>query len=410
MIADPQRALVLLAMIAVKTDLLKAGKRCFIALAVQLCFSFVVLPVCAAAAAALEEATNTNLSIALSRERVQWGEEVEIVVSAVNSTGMTLSGGIYVSFDDEVLMLDVKGGNILRPGASAYNLAASTSKPIGRPMAELWEDNWKPGIERKVTLLVMPLARDRIRVLARATFVNPGSPPKIWISPGRTESRSLDETAFPTNVGYVLISRQASLRRTFRRFERRMRELNDAEQSRFAAALAGMLEDPKALKGLFADESTAALSQSLQIVAPRIADQLRRDAPVALDNMRCLMVDLGCRRALVYFGVPLAVYAEFSAEEVARLDAKVQISNEKGGSELVALLEAEGVSYRRDRSNGGIEIKLNGASARVESGRPVVKELLERIIVLLGPAAQKIHPEANGMSFTRLQSQLLGGN
>jgi len=388
----------------VLTMALKAKRHGLAALA--LCLGLVVLLYAMqaeAAGPAVEEAQNTNLSIELGRDRIQWSEEIEITVSAINSTGTNLSGGIYVSFDDDALVLEARGASILRSGDSAYNLAAAASKPIPRPMVELWEDNWQAGTERRVTLIVMPLARERLRVLARATFLGRGQPSKIYISPTHYESRALDATAFPVRSAYVLISRQASLRRIFRRFERRIRELDDSDKGRLAAALAAMLEDPNAIKAL-TDDGSAEIKQALQLVAPKMALQLRRDPPVALDNLRCLLVDLGCRSAHIYFGVPLSAYQEMSADELARLDAKSRITEERGGSELVALMESEGLSYRRSK-DGKIEIRLNGGSTVVDSDRPVVKDLLDKLIPLLGVAAEKAHPEMNGLSFKRLQAQ-----
>jgi hypothetical protein len=358
----------------------------------------------AAAAPAVEEAQNTNLSIKSSRDRIQWGEEVEITVSAVNSTGTSLSGGIYVSFDDDALILEVRGGRILKPGDVAYNLAAGVSKPIARPMVELWEENWQAGTERQVVLIAMPLARERLRILARTTFLGSGQPQKIFISPTTFESRSLDATAFPSSPAYVQISRQASLRRIFRRFERRIRELDDSDKGRFAAALASMLEDPAAIKAL-TDDGTPELRQSLQLVAPKMAQQLRRDPPVALDNLRCLLVDLSCRTAHLYFGVPISVYKEMSADDLATLDARNRISDEKGGSELVALMEAEGLSYRRNK-DGKIEIRLSGATTTVDTDKQVVKELLDKLIPMLGASAEKAHADMNGLSFRKLQAQV----
>ena len=40
---------------------------------------------------------------------------------------------------------------------------------------------------------------------------------------------------------------------------------------------------------------------------------------------------------------------------------------------------------------------------------PVVTALLDRIIPLLGPAAQKLHPDINDLSFAKLQEQLKAG-
>jgi hypothetical protein len=364
----------------------------------------------AAADPAVEDAENTGLAIELSQDHIQWGEEIDVSVSATNSTGTTVSGGIYVSFDEDVLMLDVIGGAVLRAGDSAFNFADSASKPIARPMVESWEDTWKPSVQRKVVLKVMPLAREHVRVLARASFVGSGRPKKLFISPTSFESRSLDQTGFPSTVSYLYISQKTGLRRSFRRFEHRLRQLDNSDQIRFANALASMLEDQNSLKSLLNDETASDIKQSLLFAAPQIASKLRRDPPVALENLRCLLVDLNCSRGAVYFGVPLAVYQEKSPDEVARLNAKTSIANEKGGNELVALLEAEGMSYRQDKPGSAVVVKLNGTGVVVEDNRAVVKELLNKLIPLLGPAAEKSHPEINGLSFVLLQGQLNAGS
>jgi hypothetical protein len=366
-------------------------------------------PKAAAAATVAEDAVNTSLTIDLSQDRIKWGEDVVVTVSVTNNTGTTVAGGLYVSFDDEALFLDVTGGELLRRGAAAFNLATSDSKPISRPMVESWEDAWKPGVQRQVVLKVMPLARDRLRVLARATFVPQGQSKKILIAPTTFESRSLDQTKFPATVSYIYISRQGSLRKTFRRFEQRLRQLDDAERTVFANALAAVLEDRASLESLIADEGATGIKQSLALVAPQIADKLRRDAPVALEKLRCLLVDVGCSDAAVYFGMPLAVYQGKSAAEAARLDAKTRISSEKGGNELVALLESAGLSYRQDKSQSAILVDVNGISISVDTAGPVVVELLNRIIPLLGQAADKPHAESNNLSFVRLRARLGDG-
>jgi hypothetical protein len=359
---------------------------------------------------AVKEATNTGLSVTVIPDHIQWGEETEIRVTASNREGVTLSGGLYVSFDDDILVLEVKGGKVLRSNDMIFDLNTSTSHAVMRPVVESWEESWKAGVERSLVLVVLPLARERVRVLARATFLGSGPQPQLFISPGTFESRSLDEASFPTRVGYVWITQNESLRRALRRFERRMRDLDTVEQRRFALALATALEDPKALNDLLKDTSTPDLKlfkQSLLAAAPGIAIQLRSDPLIALDNLRCLMANLDCRSALVYFGMPLSVYRELSAEEIARNEAKTQITSEKGGNELIGLLEAEGISYRREKM-GAITVQLNGVSVEIEPGRPVVKGLLDRLITALGPAAEKPYPEVGGMSFARLRSQLGG--
>jgi hypothetical protein len=385
-----------------------AAPRAFAVLLLAVVFGL-PLPQRAVAAPAVEDAKGTNLTVAVSRDRIRWGEETEVTISAINSTGSTLTGGLYVSFDEDALVLEVKGGSLLRSGAVVYNLKTSTSQPITRPMVEAWQQDWKPGVERRVVITLLPIARDRIRIRARATFLAHSRQPQLYISPGRLESRALDEAEFPTTIAYVLVSRYASLRRAIRRIERRIRELDDSEQRRFASALAVALEDPKALADLLqgaTDPDLKAFTQSLLMIAPRIAEQLKRDPLVALDNLRCLMASLNCHRALAYFGVPASLYTELSGEEAARLDAKQKIVNEKGGNELIALLEAEGFPYRREKAGGAIVVQLESKSVKVEAAGPIVKVLLERIIAVLGPAAERTHTEANGMSFARLSAQL----
>lgn len=363
------------------------------------------------AAPQLKEMSGSDLAVQVVPDRIKWGEETDVVVSAVNSTGSTLPGGLYVSFDEDVLILDVKGGTLLRPGAQAFNLRTGLSKPIARPMVESWEHGWSPGTERRVILTVLPMARDRIRVLARVTLAKPGNPPLIHVSPGPAESRALDEAEFPARTGYIWVARHDGLRRALRRVERRIRNLDETDQRRFALALASAMGDPTALTDLLADAASPdlkQLTQALRTLAPRIAEQLRNDPIFALDNLRCLMANLGCKRALVYFGVPLSLYGEISREEAARLEAKKTISNERGGNELVALLETEGFSYRQEQPDGAIVVQVGAKSLRFTTRGSLVKEMLGQIVATIGPAAERVHEEANGLSFARLRAQLDG--
>ena len=89
-------------------------------------------------------------------------------------------------------------------------------------------------------------------------------------------------------------------------------------------------------------------------------------------------------------------------------NAKKWITNEKGGNELIALLEAEGLAYRRDKASGAIVIQFAGTSVKVENkeSKQAIAELLEKVIAILGPAAERTYPEANGMSFASLRSRL----
>jgi hypothetical protein len=361
------------------------------------------------AAPQLKEMSGSDLTIEVVPGRIKWGEEAEVTIRAVNTTGLTLPGGIYVSFDEDVLVLEVKGGTLLRAGATAYNLKTSTSPPITRPMVELWERSWAAGTERRIVLTVLPMVRDRIRVRARMTLLEQGNPPQIHVSPGPFESRALDETQFPTRIEYIWVARHAGLRRALRRIERRIRNLDDSEQRRFALALATAMDDPKALTDMLADAVNPDLqsfSQALHAAAPRISERLRRDPVVALDNLRCLMANLGCQSALAYFGVPLSFF-ELDRAEQARLAAKKLIEGEPSGHTLVALLDAEGFTYRQEKASGVIIIQLGSTALTFGAQGLVVRQMLEQIVATLGPAAERIHEEANGLSFARLRAQLV---
>lgn len=361
------------------------------------------------AAPVIKEMTGSDLTIDIAPDSVKWGEETEVTVSAVNTTGLTLGGGLYVSFDEDVLVLEVKDGKLLRPGDQLFNLKVSDVRPITRPAVESWHQNWRPGTERRVVLTILPIARDRIRVRARLTMLEPGNPPQLHLSPTPLESRSLDETEFPAKIGYVWVARHTGLRRALRRIERRIRDLDEGQQRRFALALAASLDEPKALSDLLADASTPDLkqfSQALQMTAPQISEQLRRDPIVALENLRCLMQSLNCRQALIYFGVPMALFGELSREEAARREVKTMISNEKGGNELMALLEAAGFSYRQDKASGTIVVQLTNTTVTVTARGPFVRDILGQIVTTLGPGADRRYQEANNWSFARLRAHL----
>lgn len=360
----------------------------------------------AGAAPAVKPAANSDLAIVVAPDQIRWGEEVAIDVSAVNGTGASVAGGIYVSFDDDILVLDAKGGTVLRENSVVYNLKTAASRAIRHIMVESWEEVWKPGAERRVSLVVLPLTRqDTLRVLVRATFI--GAAGELLIAPDATQEPARDETEFPARPTYVSISHTANLRRTLRSFELLARDFDESKERRFASALAATLEDQHALKDLFPDTGGDTLRPRLIAVAPRIAARLRSDPLVALDNLRCVMIDLNCDRALVYFGLPLAIYDEPIAQETARLSAKQRVEKERGGPALIALYDAERISYRYDEAANAIIVEVNSKEIRVkDGGNAVVPRLLDETIAALGAAAERTHLEVGDMSFARLRSTL----
>ncbi len=308
-----------------------------------------------------------------------------------------------------MLILDVNGGTVLKTNAKVYHFKRGHEHPIARPMVEAWDKAWKAGVERTVIMTLLPIGRgERVRVRARATFIAPGNPSRLQISPGRIDSRALDDTEFPTVTTYLWVSRDASLRRSVRRIERRLRDLDESQQRRFAEALGTALENPSTFSdfgNLGPDAATRQTSQSLLGIVPGMAELLKRDPLQALENLTCLVKSLNCHSALIYFRVPQPLWAELSAEEVARLEAKRVLEKEKGGIELVALLDAEGITYTRDKS-GGIVVRVGRDPVQFGTGAGIVAAVLDRVIALLGPAADKVRLEANGLSFARLRAQI----
>jgi hypothetical protein len=118
------------------------------------------------------------------------------------------------------------------------------------------------------------------------------------------------------------------------------------------------------------------------------------------------MASLKCHRALYYFGAPAEIFLERS-EILARRDAAQRlIDAEPSGNVLIALLDASEMAYSLDQSTGTITVVVAGNKVTVRSA-PFVRQLIERIVSILGPAADKVHAEvAGGMSFSKLAANL----
>ena len=352
------------------------------------------------------EDAEANLTITLGSERLGWGEELEVTVSATNLSGRKQSGGIDPSFDFDVIILAATDARILQPGAVAYDLRSSSVRPLARPLVEVWIADWSPQAEHKMVVTVLPLVSSRLRVLARTTMLQSGSMATLSIHPSRTESRSLDEQGFPSRVGYVDIARRDGLRRAIRRFGQRVSTLDTTSQGRFAQALADELENPN---GLVASSSGSDPLVGLKPFVPTIVGKLRRDPAGALEKLICLMTDLSCESAAVYFGVPFAVYAKVGQGVRAQDQARRALEAEKGGDVLVSLLEAEGASFEFDEKSGDLSIEFGGRKFKSVPGPGRVVRVLDDIVAANPANAAKPHPDAGGMSFTALHQQLRGG-
>lgn len=352
-----------------------------------------------------ESPVDVGSSSAPVERSVRWGDEIDIAVTALNGSGQRLAGGIYVSFDQEVFILSAGQGTILRPGATAFDLRTSAMKALGRPLIELWLPDWAPNAEQRLVIKVLPVAGPRIRVLARSTFVKPGATPTALLFPRRVAMRSPspDEMGFPTGVLYLNVTRHGSLRRVIRRFEQRIRQMDEREQRHFASLIAAELENPNGLLG----GDMSAIS-GIQKFAPYVVTRLRGDPIVALSQLRCLMIDLECKDAMAYFGAPLELFGAVTKETRSRYEAKQLLGKERGGDELSALLEASGFTYALDDKTGAISVQTDTAKVEVPRGSAMVPRLLDEIAKVLGATADKPYLEAGGMSFAKLRTQLSG--
>ncbi len=147
----------------------------------------------------------------------------------------------------------------------------------------------------------------------------------------------------------------------------------------------------------------------LKPFVPTIVGKLRGDPAVALEKLICLMTDLSCETAAVYFGVPFAVYAKVGQGVRVQDQARRALESEKGGDVLLSLLEAAGASFEFDEKSGDLTVEIGGRKVKSvpEPGRVV--RLLEDIIAANPASAATPHPDAGAMSFTVLRQRLRGG-
>jgi hypothetical protein len=355
----------------------------------------------------IEDLDTTGIEVTATPEQIRWGDQIDIEVTAVNSTGAEVEGGLLVSFDQDVLILEAPGGRILRPGDRIFNMKSLASVEIKQPMVELWLKNWKAGTQQVLKLTVLPLRVQQLRVRARASFLQRTAPPKLYIAPGRMNSRSLDEGGFPSAVAYVEVSSKTNFRRAIRRLERNIRGMDEDGKRLFAAAIADMLEDPKSLTALSGSGDEGAAIGALAQNAPYITARLRGDPVVSLDKLRCIMASLECSSGLVYFGMPMAMFEQLSIEEALERDAKELIASEMGSDNFLALLDAEGLTLRKSKDAAIVTVSVNNIVLSAGPDRPFVLPLLKKIVDVLGSdAAKREHKGVKPPSFSALFEQL----
>lgn len=360
-------------------------------------------------AAQMQPAHGVRVETDVWPKQIKWGQEIKVTVSALNKQPHTYPGGIYITFDQDVLVLEAKGAHVHYPGAKVYSVKHGKPISIKRPLVEAWFPQWLPGQDHRIELLVLPINGKRVRVKVRATFIKTQVPLRLLVYPDAVNSSSYDEMGFPAEAHLVWIKRRGSARRAIRRMAEQVRELDLKRKHYFARTLSGALTQIDQYARAWAPAASGSTDtvRSLKVMAPRISTQLRDDPINALHQLECLMIDLNCYRALVYFGIPLEFYAETSPADSARAKGVGLIKQKQGGDILVALLDAEGITISFDRSSKKLLLASAGREFAFSDSTTLNTSILDKVIASL-PAARSAttHNEANGYSFHSLRKIL----
>jgi len=364
-----------------------------------------------ASAFQLESTFDFQIRTVVKPATIRWGQSFEVVVKVLNQHNRIFTGGVFVSFDQDVLLLMAEGATIHYPGDMLLSLKRRKKVPVKRLHAVKWFARWRAGNDHEIKLLVLPISGQAVRVKVRATIIKPGNSNTLTSFPAAVNAPSLDELGFPTLTSRVDIKYYASPRRAIRKMSDQVAKLGNKEKRYFASALATALNNSKRQSYILkAAPNSAEFEQEIGILrsmAPKVAEKLSADPIDALKQLRCIMINLNCKRGLIYFGMPLEFYAEPSSTESSKTYAKQEFKKYSGAFPFIALLDAHGFSYRYIHSTDTIEIKVYEKKLIFKKSDNLLIDILDMIINSVPPEhAAKRFPEARNKSLKSLRQQL----
>ena len=289
-----------------------------------------------------------EVKVNFDKTDVKWGEIFNLEIEAINPLNKTVQGGITVSFSSNLIITDKdRASKIYYEGAKVYKKGHVCCATITDIMVENWYKRWPPNAKKTMRLKLFVLKTGTLKVYARAAFIKSIKRKQVVNLP--IDAAVYDQQDYPVYVKHVLVKESPDFLRNFQLIVNNSALIDSPALLHNIQRLINNPRDKSALRFFGIGDvknSPDYLMQLKKLVKnPKIVN-----SPHFLRYLKRVINNPSDKEALNFFGVDpadiaLAKKRKPVKSEEARQDAVDFISNQRGGENLIALIEAEGDIY-----------------------------------------------------------------
>jgi hypothetical protein len=363
---------------------------------------------------AASPAAADELELRWSNDEIRWAQPVTLEVTARNPTGLTVEGGITISFSSQVLVLDQSpGSRVYFPGSELMRAGHDRTIRSRDVMVETWYSRWPPRAQAKAWVTFFPVRSGLLTVKTRAAWIR--SIVRRSVTNAPRYSDCTDQQGYPTICRYVRVHESPATLEALREAVGG-RLAWDSRTFSYLQLLLLRPTDERAL-AYFGIELDANARRYLEQYVPVLRSKLReprlRDHPKLLHYLLRVVRNPLDSEALIFLGFEDKSPPEPEDPRQAQInEVKNYLSDLQGGTNLLSLIAAEGdVSFGYSRDPRTIVLEHGGRRYSFRRGSDVVVRMIEGLMKIK-PGSKYIYQkeEVSGYSYREVLKILRVGN
>lgn len=289
-----------------------------------------------------------DLKVNIDKTEVKWGEVFTLEIEAINPLNKTVQGGITVSFSSNLIITDknrkskiyYEGSRVMKNG----HISRVITKDI---MVENWYKRWHAHAKRTMKLKLFVLKTGTLKVYARAAFMKNIKRKQVINLP--RDAAVSDQQDYPVYVKHILVKESPDFLRNFQLIVNNSALIDSPAILQNIQRLINNPRDKSALR-FFGIEDVKDSPDYLMQLKKLVKNPKIVNSPYFLYYLKRLINNPSDEKALNFFGVVPTdvIFAKREKpvkSEEAKRDAIDFISNQRGGENLIALIETEGDIY-----------------------------------------------------------------
>jgi hypothetical protein len=327
-----------------------------------------------------------DLKVNLDKTDVKWGEVFTLDIEARNPMNKTVQGGITVSFSSNLIITDKdRASKIYYEGSRVMKKGHISRVPTKDIMVENWYKRWPAHAKRTMRLKLFVLKTGTLKVYARAAFMKSIKRKQVVNLP--RDAAVSDQQDYPVYVRHVLVKESPDFLRNFQLIVNNSALIDSPAILQNIQRLINNPRDKSALR-FFGIEDVKDSPDYLMQLKKLFKNPKIVNSPHFLPYLKRLINNPSDEEALNFFGVAPADVVSAKREkpvksEEAKRDAVDFISNQRGGENLVALIEAEGdIYFFVPRNRSTIKIGYYDNYYDFDKNGDIVSEIAKTIVRL----------------------------